>query len=116
VLNKYTGCLLKVSMAAFFISAPGVAGAKVIDRVVAVVGDQPLLLSDLEQAKLEIKKTPALAAAYRLESEQIDDAILLERMIEDKVIQQLVKEQGLEASDADVEKQISNIARQNGIS
>src|SRR5690348_17289196 len=65
--------------------------------------------------KREIERTPALAAAYRLETKSPSFEILLDRMIEDRIIKQTVKELDIGVSDAEADNQIATIAKQNGI-
>jgi len=86
-----------------------------LDRVLVVIGDKALLQSDLDEALAKIKATPSLAGAYRLEASQVTPNALLEKLIEDKIIQQIVAEKSLGVSDSEVEKQISSIAQQNRI-
>jgi peptidyl-prolyl cis-trans isomerase SurA len=92
------------------------AQAAVLDRVVAVVGDEPILLSEVYALKAEIAKTPALAQAYRIDSPHPSNDMILDRMIEDRIIKQTAKQLDVSVSDAEVDNQIAAIAKQNNIS
>jgi hypothetical protein len=94
---------------------PAFSQEKTVDSVKAVVGDTPILASEIDAIEKEIKKSPSLLEAYRLGKNYTRDQ-LLERLIEEAIIKQKVKELGIEITDMEVENQISQIAKQYGIS
>jgi len=105
-------CGLSLGCAFFFLGCSA-SHAELLDRVVAVVGDEPILQSDVLKLKKDVAATPALAGAYRLSPGETNFDKILDRMIEDKIIKQSVKELDIGVSDAEVENQISTIAKQN---
>ena len=92
--------------------------AVLLDRVAAVVGDDPILFSELQGLKKSLAETPALATAYRLDPAKdfSNEGLILERMIEERVIKKVVKELDIVVADAEVETQVGAIAKQNNIS
>jgi peptidyl-prolyl cis-trans isomerase SurA len=87
-----------------------------IDGVAAVVGDTPILSSDILRFKKQLQETPALAPQYKLDPKNLKDSEVLERMIEERVVQAAIKELSISVSDAEVDSQVASIANQNNIS
>ncbi len=89
----------------------------VVDRVVAIVNQEIITLSDVEKWK-----GPVLAETQpkdRLEKqEQTQQALraILDRLVEEKLIDQEVKKSGLKVSTKEVEGAIEDIKRKNGLS
>ncbi len=100
-----------VCLSLVFLIQNSFASDRLLDGVKAVVGDTPILVSELDKTREEISKSPALLSAYKLEEKFTMDQ-LLERLIEDAIIQQKVKELDIKISPSEVETQIANIARQ----
>lgn len=96
--------------------APLVAQGQVLDRVVAVVGEEAVLQSDVAKLQNDIATSPALAGIYRVDPRKVGPKELLDLLLEEKIIKQSLKEMDLAVSDSEVENQITNIARQNSIS
>ena len=92
------------------------AATKVLDRVLAVVGDSPILQSDLDELKQSLRNTPALASSYKLNPKNFDPVVALGRMVDERIVKQVVKELDIQVADSEVEGQINSIAKQNNIS
>jgi parvulin-like peptidyl-prolyl isomerase len=76
------------------------AAAKVVDYIVAVVNDEPILYSELiEYAK--ISKIPDLRAAR-------------DSLIEKKILLTVAKSKGIDASDEEISQSLENFLRING--
>lgn len=91
--------------------APAPAGG-VVDRVVAVVEDEVILLSEVYEFSTYIDEAVAAggeAARAQAESE------VLERLIERILIDRTVQELGLGATETQVDRAIDEIARRNGL-
>lgn len=86
-----------------------------LDRVAAVVGDQPVLLSEVVAFKKELQGNQALANIYRMNANKLTDKEILNRMIEEKIVSLSVKENDALVTDLEVENQIQSIARDNNI-
>jgi peptidyl-prolyl cis-trans isomerase SurA len=91
------------------------AGPILIDHVAAVVVDEPILRSQVIQLQKSIEKNPALSSAYRLTPADLSYTTVLDRMIEEKVVQVTVKELEIQVSDTELETQVNSIAQQNKI-
>jgi len=89
---------------------------EVIDRVVAVVGEEAVLSSDIEKLRKDVASSPALANIYRIDPKQNSPKELLDFLLEEKIIKQSLKDLDLSVADSEVENQIGSIARQNNLS
>lgn len=98
--------------------APSLARAVVVERIVAVVGDDPIMLSELRgrakpfllQIQLRVRPGAEQAAA---ESQVFKD--LLEKMIDERLEQQAAERAGLTVSPEEIENAFRNIAAAQGI-
>ncbi|MBP7845295.1 MAG: SurA N-terminal domain-containing protein [Proteobacteria bacterium] len=90
--------------------------AQVIDRLLAVVGDQPILKSDIQTLKSDLKQNPHLASSFNLKKDEASDDTLVELLINQSIIRQVLKDNKLDIKDEDVIKQVSQIASQNNMS
>lgn len=94
------------------------ANAEIVDRVVAVVNDEIILLSDLaknaapyeERAAAEARDPVGRALARKEVRERI-----LDDMVADKLVEQQARELGVTTSDAEVATEIERIKKQNGV-
>ncbi len=91
------------------------AQAEVLDRVLAVVGQQPILQSELRTRKKQLQSSKVLASIYGIDATKLSDESLLDKMIEEKIIENSTQELDIKVSDSDVSKQIENIAKMNGL-
>lgn len=106
--------VLVLGLAAFPFSQPARAG-EVIDGVAAQVGNEIVLVSEVTQYTEPVERQIREAGAgdddvMRMKTE------VLERLIERKLIDQVVKKAELEATDAEVDQTIEAIAKENNIS
>ncbi len=97
----------------FLLAVP--AYAEVLDRVLAVVGQQPILQSELRTRKQQLQSSKVLASIYGIDPTKLSDDSLLAKMIEEKIIENSTQELDIKVSDSDVAKQIENIAKMNGL-
>lgn len=83
------------------------AHARIVDRTVAVVGKDPITLSDLNQFYERLKQAPPeLTDSGKVLQ---DKRKVLELLIEQKIFQNEVKRLGLEAPNKEVEAEIASI-------
>ncbi|MFO0614508.1 MAG: peptidylprolyl isomerase [Polyangiaceae bacterium] len=100
-------------------AAPMVANAVIVEKVVAVVGDNAILLSDL-QARGEpflrqiVKALPEGPQRAAAQSQMNRD--LLEKMIEEELETQAAERAKIVVSTDDLDKALQNIADQQGMS
>jgi peptidyl-prolyl cis-trans isomerase SurA len=100
------------------LATTGTASASVVERVVAVVGEQALLLSELrdrakpflqqlgQQAEDESHRAAATSQLY---------ARLLQRMVEDELEQKAANRANLTVTAAEIDDALTRIANQNGV-
>ncbi|MFC2074932.1 peptidylprolyl isomerase [Bdellovibrionota bacterium] len=95
-----------IFLSIFLVSAFG--NAKVVDRIVSVVGDEPITLSELNEFQIQLKKSPR---ELREEEKKVleNRQAVLEILIEDKIFEKEIVRLGLDAKDAEVESEILNI-------
>ncbi len=100
---------------AFVFFLPAAIPAEVVDRIVALVNDDPITLSELEETGKsyfeEVKKT-TLPADRPAEMQKARDQIL-ERLIENKLLEQEIRERKIAISDRDVDNAIEDIMTSN---
>lgn len=87
-----------------------------VDRIVAVVKDEPILYSELQEAKsfvlAEFKRT-GKESDFGTPKEQ--DRKVLEQLINDKLISQEIKRLGMNVDEAAVDSGIKSLMQQNGM-
>lgn len=97
-------------LAMLVLAAPAHAG-KVVDRVVAVVNGDAILLSDMQTARRELEKDNQLAAR----DETLSDEDLLQRLIDDKLANQQAAKLNIEVTDKEIDAAIDDVLRQYGL-
>ncbi len=107
---------LALSVALALQAVPSRGRAEVIDRVVAVLDEEAIFLSDVERrARPFLAEVPADAVGAA--REQVRQRILretLERMIDDQLLRQAATRLHVTVTDEDVEQFIERIARERG--
>jgi peptidyl-prolyl cis-trans isomerase SurA len=103
----------------FLASLPVAARATVAERIVAIVGEHAILLSDMRQRArpflLQIhQKMPSGAQQAAAESELYKQ--LIERMVDERVEQQAAERAHLSVTADEIDNGIKNVASQQGIS
>ncbi len=96
---------------------PSSEGARLVDRIAAVVNDEVITLTELEQ-KLQrsIQQLRRRVGKGRLPSRKILRRQLLERMILNRIQLQRAQERDIQISAQALDKAVSRIAQQNGLS
>lgn len=95
------------------------ANAKIVDKVVAIVNDQIITLSDTEKFRKKIQGGGLVDdALLRLRESSVllkDKTALLNQLIDERLLDSEVKKKGLEVTIERVEQEIRNIAKNNNI-
>lgn len=104
--------LLLVSLLLTLLISP--AGAEIISRIAAIVNDDIITTHQLDRAVQAERMASDLgelspSALQRLQNQ------LLEKLIEDKLLEQRVRELGLTVHDSDVDDAINDVQRQNNL-
>ena len=108
--------MLFIGLSVSFISKINQADAEVVDRIVALVNDQVITLSELEEltVPLQMRIQTIADPMKRAEilREQTKEA--LEQLIGQELMVQIAEEQGVTVSDEQVEAHLANILGQQG--
>lgn len=88
-----------------FIST-SISAKEVIDRVVAIVNDDLITLSELRETSLSLDPTS---------SEPLDERTVLNQMVESKLFEQEAKKRGLTVSDAELDASIAEVRNRYGL-
>lgn len=91
--------------------APAPAAGEVVDRVAAVVGDEVITLAQVYVFGAAYIEQAVAAGATRAAAERT----VVERLIERVLVDQEMRALQLDASEADVDRSIDDIARRNGL-
>ncbi len=96
------------------------ANAKLVDKIVAIVNDQPITLSDVEKFKSKLKTGGLVDDALLKLSDpaalQKDQKALLNELIDEKLLDTEVKHKKMEVTIERVEQEIRTIATNNNVS
>lgn len=98
-------------MLALLAAAAPARAAETVDRVVAVVNGEAILLSDLETARRELAKDNQLAGR----DEELGEADLLQRLIDDKLASQQADRLKIEVTDKEIDAAVDDVLRQYGL-
>ena len=92
------------------------ARAEVVDRIVALVNDSVITLSELEELTIPLQMRIQTIAdpIKRAELLREQTQMALEQLIGQELLVQIAEEQGVQVSDEQVEAHLANILRQQG--
>jgi parvulin-like peptidyl-prolyl isomerase len=90
--------------------------SKSLDRVRAVVGTSPILQSEVEDRHSLIKNSSVYSNILGINPQNFSENDVLDLMIEEQIVATVTEELNAAVSDADVQKQIESIAKQNNLS
>jgi hypothetical protein len=91
----------------------------VIDRIIAVVGDTPLRLSDLRARLVPVltaRDQPKLSAEDRQKAERRLAGAQIQRMIDAELVAQAAARAQVDATQAEIDEALARVAAQNKIS
>lgn len=98
---------------------PLAASAKVVEKIVAVVNDQLVTLSDTEKFRKRLAGgglvDDSLVRMNDVQTLQKDRNALLNYLIDEKILDSEVKRKGMEVTIERVEQEIRNMAKNNGL-
>ncbi|WP_022854161.1 SurA N-terminal domain-containing protein [Thermodesulfatator atlanticus] len=95
-----------------------ISQAKIVDRIVAVVNDDVITLSELDQAAAPLFKQYLQGVKDPIQREQIKQEIrkkVLKQLIDEKLIEQEIEKRGIKASDEEIKTFIEHFKQQNGL-
>lgn len=98
------------------ISPPPRAQAEVIERVVGVVNDRAIYLSDLRQRALPfLERLASVPASRREEGRQAIYAQVVEQLINEELIRQAAMKLEIRVTNQEVESAVRNVIEQNNL-
>jgi len=102
---------------ALVIAVAGPASARVVDRIVAVVNNEPILLSEVDAlCKYALEQVPAtLPLDEAVERKRQIRRETLDSLIDERLMDQQVRELRIEVKDEEVDKYISLIKSENNL-
>ena len=106
---------IAAALALTALASAGAAAEEIIDGVAAQVGNEIVLVSEVTQYTDPVEKQIREAGASDQDVQRMRSEVL-ERLIERRLIDQVVKKAELEATDAEIDQTISAIAKENGLS
>lgn len=105
----------KLCLLLLLLAASGFARAEVADGVAAIVGDEVVLLSEVRTAMQSVAaRVPKDHPLTPQEMKQVRDNAL-KNLIDDRLILQVAKFQGVSASEEEIDAAVSGIAEEEGI-
>ena len=99
-----------------FLYGPASLSEAIVDRVVAVVNQEIITLSDVEKWTAPLKEE--IVAEDRLEKQERIQALcrkVLEKLIEEKLIDQEAKKSGIKISSKEIEAAVEEVKRRNAV-
>jgi len=95
-------------------TAPAASGEELVDGIAAQVGTDVVLVSEVTRVTAPMEERIRQAGGTDADIDLIR-ADLLERLIERRLVEQVVRRMELEASDAEVDQAIAGIAAENNL-
>lgn len=109
------GIVVAVALGALASARP--AAGRVVERIVAVVNDEIILLSELEQRvapfATQLASVPD-AAQRKLRRAQLEGQVL-DQLVDDKLIEQQARTHKLTVEEADLERAVQEVMRRNNL-
>nr|WP_067298929.1 peptidylprolyl isomerase [Marinobacterium profundum] len=106
-------CVLPL-LSATLLSASAQAEIVLLDRIVAIVNDDVIMQSELDNRSAVIRAQLS-ANQTRLPSEEILNRQVLDRLIIDSIQLQIAQQQGLKISDSQLNETLEQVASRNGM-
>jgi len=109
--------ILSIVIFVIFGLSEGICGATIIDRIVAIINGEIITLAELERYRSKLQErskatgNPAEKAAKVPESQRE----ILERLIEEKLVDQQCKKMAIKVSARDIDMAIEDVKRANAI-
>ncbi|MEX2205384.1 MAG: peptidylprolyl isomerase [Myxococcota bacterium] len=102
-------------LVALLLGLSGAARAEVVEGVAAIVGDEVVLLSEVRTAMQSVlARVPQGQQLTPEELEQLRDSAV-KGLIDDKLVLQIAKQQGVTATEEEIDDAIAGIAQEEGI-
>lgn len=92
--------------------------AKTVDKIVAIVSNEILTLSDVEDYKKKLKQGKVKDDLFEINAKELlsDQKKLIKQLVDEKILQSEIKRKNLEVTKEAVDEEIAKIMRKNRIS
>jgi len=111
--NLFTGIAIAGFLSVFFFLFTPAAGAEVLDRIVAVINDEVITLSELKAsvalAESSLKDNPGVRTDKKVSRKKI-----LDDLVKEKLIKQASDKMGIDVSEEEIDNAVKEIEDQNG--
>ncbi len=115
-------CLLRsrwlyaaLSCAGFALLCAGAANATIVERVVAVVGDRPILLSDVRQRTVPFYKNLPSSPSERAAAQSSLFSQMLDKMVEEELIARAAVKAQVQVTREEVDAALERVAKGNNV-
>ncbi|MCB0347412.1 MAG: peptidylprolyl isomerase [Bdellovibrionales bacterium] len=110
-MNKVLFIILAVACSLY-------ARAEVVDKVLAIVSEEPILQSDLVKLRQQLRSDKIQDELFTINKNELlkDDKKAMEFLIEERILKSEIKRQNLEVTKEAVDDEINKIQRRNKIS
>lgn len=106
--------ILSIIIVVILSVAGGIGGAKIIDKIIAIVNGEIITLSQLERYRAQLREE--FEATGKRGTEILDSKrALLNRLIEEKLVDQQCRKLGIKVSERDIDMAIDDVKRANAI-
>ncbi len=102
-----------VACAVFVLFAAGPLRSEIVDRIIAIVNDQVITLSELETSIKVITK--GLREDLQPRDRDTKASLVLDLLIEDALIKQSAERMGIEVSESEIDNAIEDVKKRNGL-
>ena len=110
----FTRTLLAAGLASY-VAMPAPAFATIVERVVAVVGDRPILLSDVRTRTAPFQKGLPPNPAERVAAQSALFSQMLDKMVEEELIARAAAKAQVRVTREEVDAAIQRVAEGNGV-
>ncbi len=114
MLQRFTQFIFTGLLLALAAAAPAEQELEILDRIVAVVNDNVIMASELEE-RLNIIASDLRAQGVRVPPRDIFESQVLERMVIEELQLDLAQRNGIRIDDNSLNQALVNIARQNDL-
>lgn len=93
----------------------GPASATIVERVVAIVGERPILLSDLRKRAAPFATTLSGSASARAQAQTQLYGEMLNRMIDEELVRRAASRAQITVTDEEIDAAVERVARGNAV-
>lgn len=100
----------------FLLALPVVLRAEVIDRIAAVVNDEPITILDVNRELATVRKEAERNPSIAGKDQEALRKLVLERLIDKKLVEQKIRELDIKIGEEEIRQAIEDVKKQNNLS